>query len=316
MLNIDKITEIYCLADDFCKEFEKAKAGHVYLRKTIVLGDVPVDATAAVICDNSFTLFVNGEKVGSGNDFKEASVFDLRPHLKPGTNLFAIDAVNHLPNNSLPAATEPPPGTENPAGLLFYARLRTRAPGVAGHAATHDFASDSSWLCSNIKQSGWEGPDYRPNDWAPAVELGDMGMVPWRVNKSYLAGKIGAAYPGKYRAALVAADPLMVALARPNREQVVTTRASVATTLQALELTNGDTLADVLKRGADNLLAAPPATPKEDLIATLYEKALGRKPTGQERQLAREMVGQPLQSAGLEDLLWSMAMLPEFQLIY
>lgn len=29
MLSIDKITEIFCLIDDFCKEFEKAKSGHV-----------------------------------------------------------------------------------------------------------------------------------------------------------------------------------------------------------------------------------------------------------------------------------------------
>jgi hypothetical protein len=85
--------------------------------------------------------------------------------------------------------------------------------------------------------------------------------------------------------------------------------------LQALELTNGETLADLLKRGAENLLTAPSAA-KGDLISTLYEKALGRKPTGPEFQLAREIVGQPLQPAGVEDLLWSMAMLPEFQLIY
>ena len=41
------------------------------------------------------------------------------------------------------------------------------------------------------------------------------------------------------RAALVNADPLMTALGRPNREQVVTVRTSAATTLQALELANG-----------------------------------------------------------------------------
>ena len=29
MLNIDKIIEIFCIVDDFCKEFEKAKAGHI-----------------------------------------------------------------------------------------------------------------------------------------------------------------------------------------------------------------------------------------------------------------------------------------------
>ena len=101
-------------------------------------------------------------------------------------------------------------------------------------------------------------------------------MIPWSVSPAYLADKLAAARPGSIRAALVAADPLLVALARPNREQVVTTRSSAATTLQALELTNGETLADTLRRGAENLLAAPS---NGDLISALYEKALGRKPT-------------------------------------
>jgi len=294
---------------------EKAKAGHVYFRKTIRLAQVPADATAAILCDNSFTFFLNGRKVGAGSDLKTAFLFDLRPYLMPGDNLFAIDAVNHLPDNTVPGAGEPPPGTENPAGLLFYARLRSPHAGGAAQAATEDFASDGSWVSSNVKQEHWEAPGFGAADWGAAIVLGDMGMVPWRVSVGYLTAKLAGAYPGTVRAALVAADPLMVALERPNREQVVTTRSTAATTLQALELTNGETLANVLKRGAENLLASP-ATAQGDLIPTLYEKALGRKPTGLELQLARGMVGQPVQPAGVEDFLWAVTMLPEFQLIY
>jgi len=139
---------------------------------------------------------------------------------------------------------------------------------------------------------------------SPAVEI----------NPS-LTARLAGASPESVRAALVAADPLLVALARPNREQVVTTRPTAATTLQALELTNGETLADLLKRGAANLLATSTAT-QVDLVATLYEKALGRKPTGPELEVAREIIGQPVQPAGMEDFLWGMIMLPEFQLIY
>ena len=54
---------------------------------------------------------------------------------------------------------------------------------------------------------------------------------------------------------MVTADPLTVALGRPNREQVTTSRAAAATTLQALELANGATLANVLEQGAKKLLA-------------------------------------------------------------
>ena len=128
-------------------------------------------------------------------------------------------------------------------------------------------------------------------------------------------GETEGAGPGTVRAALVAADPLMVALGRPDREQVVSTRSTAATTFQALELTNGETLADLLKRGAEKFLTAPAPAP-DALVAELYEKALGRKPTAPELQVALELVGQPAQCAGVEDLLWAVAMLPEFQLIY
>jgi mono/diheme cytochrome c family protein len=294
---------------------EKAKAGHVYFRKTIRLTDKPTDATAVVICDNSFTLYVNGKRVGAGNDFKEGFLYDLRPFLNPGDNLFAVDAVNHLPDNNVPGPGDTPPGTENPAGLLFYARIRSPDPAAETNVVTNDFASDGSWLSSIIRQDKWETPEFNTDSWTPAIALGGMGMAPWRVSEQYVVAKLAGSYPGTVRAALVAADPLMVALARPNREQVVTTRPSTATTLQALELTNGETLADVLKRGADKLLAGSAAA-KGNLIPVLYEEALGRKPSASEVSFARDIIGQPVQAAGIEDFLWAVAMQPEFQLIY
>jgi mono/diheme cytochrome c family protein len=129
------------------------------------------------------------------------------------------------------------------------------------------------------------------------------------------------------RAALTVADPLLRALGRPNREQVVTQRLTAATTLQALELTNGQTLASMLGEGAaawasgsrpgeatHAAAAPPPAAPA--LVNAMYEHALGRLPTPVERQAALEMVGSPVRKEGVEDLLWALTMLPEFQLIY
>jgi hypothetical protein len=110
-------------------------------------------------------------------------------------------------------------------------------------------------------------------------------------------------------------DPLMTALGRPNREQVVTSRSTVATTLQALEMTNGETLANWLRRGAERLLREPPAS-GIDLVKDLYRRALGRQPTDAELGLAAELVGPEPGREEVEDLLWAMIMLPEFQLIH
>ena len=89
----------------------------------------------------------------------------------------------------------------------------------------------------------------------------------------------------------------------------------MATTLQALELTNGSTLAELLKNAAQKILGEGAANPP-DLIDRLYLQGLGRKPRPDESNAAAQLVGSPPQAEGLQDFLWALAMLPDFQLIY
>jgi hypothetical protein len=117
------------------------------------------------------------------------------------------------------------------------------------------------------------------------------------------------------RESLVNADPLMRSLGRPNREQVVTTRPDQLTTLQALDLSNGQILTDTLARGAANLLKEKPKATPDERIEEIYLRALCRKPTAEELVAARELLGSPATTDSLADLLWAVVMLPEFQLI-
>jgi hypothetical protein len=119
---------------------------------------------------------------------------------------------------------------------------------------------------------------------------------------------------GVVRSALIPADPLTLALGRPNREQVITTRQSLATTLQALELTNGDTLAKLLKRGSEKLVVSH--RDGRSLAQQVFRQGLSRPPTRQELAMTLELVGEKPQPDAVEDLLWSLALLPEFQLTY
>ena len=116
------------------------------------------------------------------------------------------------------------------------------------------------------------------------------------------------------RSSLVPADVLAVCLGRPDREQVVTSRATTATTLQAVELTNGATLANLLESAAFRFVDQPLTS--QQLVNLLYHRAFGRQPTSAERELALGLVSDPPRKDGVEDLLWAMTMLPEFQLIY
>jgi hypothetical protein len=117
------------------------------------------------------------------------------------------------------------------------------------------------------------------------------------------------------RAALVNADPLMRSLGRPNREQVVTTRPDLLTTLQALDLSNGQILSDTLTRGAAHMLKANPKATGAQRVEELYLRALSRQPTANEMTTAREILGDKVTTESLADLLWAVVMLPEFQLV-
>jgi len=88
----------------------------------------------------------------------------------------------------------------------------------------------------------------------------------WRVNSR--SDQTTAAYTREWR---LKSDPLSRALGRPIRDQVYTERSAEATTLQALELTNGPLLAARLERGARALVGRVPPAP-----ANLFDSKLMR----------------------------------------
>ena len=116
------------------------------------------------------------------------------------------------------------------------------------------------------------------------------------------------------RASLVINDPFMTALGRPNRETVSTSRNSQANLLQALELTNGTKFNSTLKNGAIKWQAKYPTS--DLLVKELYRKSLGREPQPKELSVAQKIVGTKPSVEGIQDLVWAIALHPEFQLIY
>ncbi|MBI5773203.1 MAG: DUF1553 domain-containing protein [Verrucomicrobia bacterium] len=275
---------------------KKTKPASVNFRRTVILNTAPTEAYLTIAADNNYTVTINSRAVGNSRNGGGVDFYDVKPHLKKGTNLVSVTAVNLQPNGRNPVPSELTSESDNPAGLIVYARVRAEDKVM-------DFVTDASWKAVSGKVE------------TPAVELGDADMAPWNLGKKLRETAVAQkdTLPVQ-RASLLAADPLMVALGRPNREQVTTVRQSTATTLQALELTNGGTLAALLKQGAAKVLAEKPAS-SSALVDTLYLKAISRKPTASERKIAEQLVGSSANAEGVEDLLWSLAMLPEFQLI-
>ncbi len=116
------------------------------------------------------------------------------------------------------------------------------------------------------------------------------------------------------RASMVRNDAFLTALGRPNRETVTTGRASQASLLQALELSNGKLFSETLKKGSSDWIQRykDPGL----LIREMYRKALNRDPSEKESALARKILGNTPSAEGIQDLAWALALHPEFQLIF
>ena len=111
------------------------------------------------------------------------------------------------------------------------------------------------------------------------------------------------------RTAFTKRDALQAAMGRPNREQVVTARPSIITTLEAINLANGPEVAKLMQEGAKGLIKK--GSPS-DIIMHVYMSALSRPPSRTETAAAIRIVGQEPTQESLEDFLWSVFMLPEF----
>ncbi len=268
----------------------------ITLRKTIILASDPVSAGAVVTCDNQYTLFVNNRKVSEGDNWATPVVVPLQTALRKGTNSIIAIAKN--------AGSE-----QNAAGFFFDARVRDENGGELA------IASDETWEWTSKIPGGKEGriAAFNPQDWRQAVVVKTLPV--WQKvldsQARMLLAQSMVSNDKMIRASLMKSDFLMRTLGRPNRDQIVTARPNELSTLEAIDLANGDILADIISKGAQHLLQFHSA----DLTSRLFRYALSRAPDDAEKKLAQNVLGEKPTQQGVEDLLWILCMLPEFQMV-
>ena len=73
-------------------------------------------------------------------------------------------------------------------------------------------------------------------------------------------------------------------------------------------------LSKLIKDGA--IALTKDETEKQILVSQIFQFALGRRPTDSEDIMIKELVEDDKILNSFEDVLWTLIMLPEFQLIY
>ena len=261
------------------------------LKKTIELATLPQAVRAVITCDNQFILHINGKEVARSDNWMVPQVLDLMPHLRTGANEIFVLAKN---------AGEAPNG----AGFYFQAHMQQAEK-------TALLGSDDSWIAA-VAPSGTVAADAT---WQPAVKVPNQNT--WNQNEAVMQGahtQMMQVESLRVRAALMKSDLLMRSLGRPNREQIVSSRPNDLTTLEAMDLNNGNILASMLERGSDAVIKRCGTDPSA-LVDGLYVQALSRLPSAEEKQISLEVLGATTTPASVQDFLWSLFMLPEFQLI-
>lgn len=267
-------------------------------RTTFELPQPAVHAAVVFTADNAATLFLNGKKVASGSDWKRPATAVVTADVKEGANTLIVAAANAAAGG--------------PAALRLELRCRL------ADGTLQTVASDGTWQWTTAKPDakGAFPKGKEPTDWAAAVAV--RNQATWaEADSAFAAGVVAATAPESLpmvRAALVKASPLMAALGRPNREQVVTSRPTDLTTLEAILLANDQSLANEIAAGGGRILADHGSDP-DRITRWIFAAALSRPPTPDEVTIARHLLSPAPTAESVADLLWSVVMLPEFQLV-
>ncbi len=161
--------------------------GAVYFRKVFSVQN-PEVAQIEITADDRYELYVNGRRVGAGQDWKKLDTYDLLPLLFRGRNVIAVRAENS--------------GT-GAAGMVASVSVRNK-----GNTDV-SYSTDGTWRASTEEARFWQQPNFREDNWKPARVLGELGQAaPWGDQV------MGAAGRGRFR---IASEFRVERVARPDQ---------------------------------------------------------------------------------------------------
>jgi len=117
-------------------------------------------ATLRITVDNAYTVYLDGQEIGRGGDWRSVTKYDLMAVLKPGRHVLAVEAFNDRLQ----------------AGLILGLHIHLANEG----SSTMDILSDNTWWLAPATQRDWYGRKVAQPDWYHAVVIGTIGQPPWQ----------------------------------------------------------------------------------------------------------------------------------------
>lgn len=268
----------------------------ILLKKEFSPGKKKVRSAGLIAAaDNAYILYLNGRKIMDGSKWSELDAAPIANAIKSNNRLLIV-AENRGPK-------------PNAAGAFCALRIEYE------DGSDEIVMTDDTWEVSETVPAGSRPNNWKLNElnWTNAVAV---NIPQWktatdkRIGETLARASAGSGHP--IRASLLKADDLMRALGRPNRDQIVTSRPSELTTLEAVNLATSNDLVTDLQAGAKRLTKI---VSTEALIDEVYLSTLSRFPSEAEKSFAVEALGESPEEASVTDLLWAIAMTPEFLIV-
>jgi hypothetical protein len=145
-----------------------APIGTFAFRKTYKVsgGSLVQSGTIIIGADNGYTLYINGNKIGSGDNWPQAQRWAFTLPSPSDDIVLAIAATN----------------TGGPAGFIVAVAFDAYYYGCSSTLVKiTDGTPDGTWKFSLAQPvpAGFEQPDYDDSDWLPTIVEGRYGVAPW-----------------------------------------------------------------------------------------------------------------------------------------
>ncbi len=119
--------------------------------------DPVVHAQLSISADNAFTVWLDGQEIGAGSDWRTLSSYELSGKLAPGTHVLAVEGFNDC----------------DKAGVIVGLRLKLADGRIL------NIPSDTTWRVVPRPVSGWQTAAKPQEGWLPARFIARLGQGPW-----------------------------------------------------------------------------------------------------------------------------------------
>jgi hypothetical protein len=116
-----------------------------------------VRAELRIAADNAFKVWLDGQELGSGSDWRTLSIYHLEGTLKPGAHALAVEGFND----------------NDQAGIILGLRLEM------ANGQDLQIRSDPTWRVVPNADRSWERALRPAEDWPNASLAANFGRIPW-----------------------------------------------------------------------------------------------------------------------------------------